>query len=234
MPKSTENFWDKEKEKKLIELFQTTPKKEICKILNVKLKYLGRKIRELRLEYSDSFACNYKVCTKCKKILPRTKEFFGTNKDGNSTLFRSSCKECSKRVSNENHSSVQGYIKSLLYAKKQDKREFEGGYEIDIDFLIDLYNIQEGKCAISGIEMTHIKGKGFNLYNISIDRINPLIGYTKLNTQLVCLWANVSKNYLTMDEFKKFINLTFINLNSQNNAKSIDSKEWKLTYSSES
>lgn len=207
------SVWNSEKEKILVENYSSIPKKKLCELLGVNLKQFSFKVRELKLNNIFSFDQKFKECSKCKNFLPRTTEYFSTNKDGDSILFRSACKKCTQEISNKNQSSVEGYLKSLLYSKKSDKRVFEGKYEIDINFLLDLYNKQNGKCAITGIEMKHDKGKGFNMYNISIDRINPKITYTKNNTQLVCLWANVSKNYLTNKEFKKFIDLTFFNLN---------------------
>lgn len=66
--------------------------------------------------------------------------------------------------------------------------------EIDLPFLIELYEKQNGRCAITG--------KTFNLqkYGIkrafapSIDRINCNEGYSKNNVRLVCLIVNIALN----------------------------------------
>lgn len=77
-----------------------------------------------------------------------------------------------------------------------------------------MWDNQEGKCNISGIDMTHLKGKGVYYFsNVSIDRINSKKGYTMSNIQLVCSWANTAKSNLSTTDFNKMITLTYIKLN---------------------
>ena len=62
--------------------------------------------------------------------------------------------------------------------------------KIDYDYLLDLYKKQEGRCALLGIEMTHIFN---NLQSISVDRIDSTKGYLPGNVQLVCQFINTAK-----------------------------------------
>ncbi len=64
---------------------------------------------------------------------------------------------------------------------------------------MDLWNTQQGKCAKTGITMTHLKGSGKVDTNVSVDRIdNNIKEYNKDNIQLVCYRYNIMKH--EMDE----------------------------------
>ena len=72
-------------------------------------------------------------------------------------------------------------------------------FDISKEDLMDLWNKQEGKCAISKIPMTFNIDSGRNPYNVSIDQINPSQGYTKDNIQLVCMCVNQLKSDFDMN-----------------------------------
>lgn len=72
-------------------------------------------------------------------------------------------------------------------------------FNISKEDLMDLWNKQKGKCAISKIPMTFNIDSGRNPYNISIDQINPSQGYTKDNIQLVCMCVNQLKSDFDMN-----------------------------------
>lgn len=74
------------------------------------------------------------------------------------------------------------------------------GRDLSVEFLDNLYKSQNGKCAISGKEMTYITGKGRVSTNISVDRIDSSKGYEEGNCQLVCLQVNFMKQNLTDSE----------------------------------
>ena len=68
----------------------------------------------------------------------------------------------------------------------------------EFDIYEELWNKQNGFCAISGIPMTLNVDKGRNPYNVSVDQINPSGGYTKDNIQLVCMCVNQLKSDFDM------------------------------------
>jgi hypothetical protein len=78
-----------------------------------------------------------------------------------------------------------------LCKKKKERRD------LSIDTLMEIYERQEGKCALTGIEMTYTTGEGRVPTNISIDQIIPSAGYTPDNIRLVCTQANKMKMELT-------------------------------------
>lgn len=61
------------------------------------------------------------------------------------------------------------------------------------------WKAQNGKCAISGLDMTYELGEGRIYTNVSIDQIMPSKGYTIDNIQLVCMAVNQLKSDLDMD-----------------------------------
>lgn len=64
---------------------------------------------------------------------------------------------------------------------------------------VKLGKAQNGKCAISGLDMTYELGEGRIYTNVSIDQIMPSKGYTIDNIQLVCMAVNQLKSDLDMD-----------------------------------
>jgi hypothetical protein len=72
------------------------------------------------------------------------------------------------------------------------------------EYLKWLYKEQGGKCALSGQEMT------FERYCenvVSVDRIDSSRGYVKGNIHLTTWWANKMKMDLTLDDFRRKVQI---------------------------
>lgn len=68
-------------------------------------------------------------------------------------------------------------------------------YDADLLFLIDLYNKQDGKCALTGLPFNlDRRGGTKRVFAPSIDRLDCKGGYTKDNVRLVCLIVNIALN----------------------------------------
>ena len=89
----------------------------------------------------------------------------------------------------------RNFMSKLLQKRREDK------VNLSLAYLTKLYEGQDGKCAISGIPMTHQHGLGKVHTNISIDRINPQGKYEEGNVQLVCMIVNRMKWTMPMPEF---------------------------------
>lgn len=89
--------------------------------------------------------------------------------------------------------SIDNYLKLIvdLIVGKSPSRNIE--CDINVPFLVQMFNSQNGRCALTGDLMTRVAGKGKVATNVSVDRINPKKGYTKDNVQLACLYANILK-----------------------------------------
>ena len=111
------------------------------------------------------------------------------------------CKIEQNRLARANYSDEKRLIKILqerwLGARDRAKRK-NVLFNITKQDLMDLWNKQKGKCAISGISMTYTMDTGRNPYNVSVDQINPSSGYTKDNIQLVCMCVNQLKSDFDM------------------------------------
>lgn len=67
-------------------------------------------------------------------------------------------------------------------------------FDLDLDYLTQLWDECEGICSMTGVLMT-LKNSGHNNpYSMSLDRIIPEHGYTKGNIRLVSLWYNRTRS----------------------------------------
>jgi hypothetical protein len=156
-----------------------------------------------------------KMCKTCKvsKELSRNNFYLSkTNKDG----FRADCIICSRNKSskwcqdnkdkrrkyrrdNREHtlemdrkyaiSSPYAFIGRIFDALRSNRHKTHQ-ITVTIDYVRNLYDKQEGKCALSKVKMVH---KRHDLRAISIDRINSEKGYEEDNIQLVCKFINLGK-----------------------------------------
>lgn len=83
------------------------------------------------------------------------------------------------------------------------KRDPHISFDITYQDVWHKYDLQQGKCALSGLVMENYRdGSGIkNPYNISIDRIEADLPYTPDNIQLVCQAINMMKGTLDDNEF---------------------------------
>lgn len=149
------------------------------------------------------------LCLVCNTY--KLEEEFDVQKDNHHRKQKDRrCKKCKseqrerRRVSSRGNGSVERVLLERFLGARDRANKHKLDFNITKEDLIDLWNIQNELCAISKIKMTHIIFSGRVPTNVSIDRINPLKGYTKGNVQLVCMAVNQMKNDLTMDELLFF------------------------------
>jgi hypothetical protein len=179
--------------------------RQICKVCRKRPK--RNKPRPI---YENIIKNNSQICLKCKIKKPLNDFYKNGCFDDGLPKYRSTCKSCILLMSPEKHketysekiikkhSSYKNYISTLLNHSSKRRKEFN----IDIQYLIDLYESQNGLCNISGVKMTYDHGK--KATNISIDRINNNIGYVKGNIQLTCYIANIMKSTFSIIDFMDF------------------------------
>lgn len=92
-------------------------------------------------------------------------------------------------------------------------------FKLNQQILLDLWNKQEGKCALSGLPMTISKsytfkdrrdkpnkvGKARYIQTASLDRINPNKGYVEGNVRWTHIAPNIMRSGMTDDEFYHYI-----------------------------
>jgi len=119
------------------------------------------------------------------------------------------CGSCNKYKNNllrdEKKETLDGILKNRLNIAKYSskKRNIYFDNELDIKYLKNIYDEQDGKCALSG-EILEF-GKWDNK-TLSIDRIDSNLGYSKGNIQLVCWIINHMKVNLEQNEFINWCN----------------------------
>ncbi|AJF40677.1 endonuclease [Vibrio phage phi 1] len=171
--------------------------------------------------------CNLqtKQCNQCKEIkqiseFPKiTHNQFRSSKGSSGT--HSYCKKCRNTTAREwrkNNPDYRGTGKLSKYPK-QDKlllsairsrvSDCKGRirranpacvnlFDLDTDYMYELFKKQEGKCALSGTSLSLIKN---DLNVLSIDKIEPNKGYTKGNVQWLSWAVNRAKGEMSQEEF---------------------------------
>jgi hypothetical protein len=158
-----------------------------------------------------------KTCSKCSKT--KKKVDFPKSSSGYAYSY---CKECKAgfarnanivfqqkygmtRSSYAKATSVLSFIEAAVSLAKKRAKHKNREFNIDPAYINELYKIQNGKCALSGLLLEHKVGIGrtHENYNLSIDRIDSTKGYIKGNIQLVCYCINLMKTSLPDNVFIK-------------------------------
>jgi hypothetical protein len=112
-----------------------------------------------------------------------------------------------------------GYFASIK--RSADSRNLE--FDINIEYLNELFELQNGKCAISGLDIIlprSDESRSTGEYTASLDRKNSNLGYIKNNLQWVHKWVNKMKQNLQEDEFLYLCSL--ITDNNKDKIKEVD------------
>ena len=113
------------------------------------------------------------------------------------------CRSCKRAGDNKNaSSSYVVYLYGLHVVVKTRAKRRNQTMTLTRDDLVALWDAQNGRCALSGVVMTHHRdGTGKKEFNASLDRISNVGGYDRHNCQLVAYRVNILKNKLTEDNF---------------------------------
>jgi len=139
------------------------------------------------------------TCARCQKELPPD-QFHRISED--SEAKRKYCRNCAKASDRKTRSSDhRSYLTNLVRKSRyQSKQRDIADFTITAELLHDLWVKQEGRCAISGVVLTHhLDGSGRKDFNASIDRIDSQMGYVPGNVQLVAYRVNTLKGALGVD-----------------------------------
>ncbi len=106
----------------------------------------------------------------------------------------------------EQRITIRGRMYDLLESARGRAKNKNLPIDIDLDFLINLYEQQGGKCKLTDINFTFEINKDrtrkFLPFNPSLDKIDCNKGYTKDNVRLVCTIVNLALNNFGEDTFK--------------------------------
>jgi len=167
--------------------------KNVAKDLGQKRERVGQKARQMKLHM---LPIKQRICYHCKVNM--CEKLNGKYECSSCSKIRIT--EEYKRRSNKDifHTKITHF---LSHAKG---RSLCRGmpFDIDINFIRELWDEQDGKCFYSGVPMLLSEhGNGRNLLNISIDRMDSKRGYTKDNVVLTTVFCNVAKTDSSIKEF---------------------------------
>lgn len=138
-------------------------------------------------------------CRVCGTWFPANSKYFYQRHWGG---LSSECRDCSRKQNTINQKAryyagdKDFHIGYITRNAKQRAKKAGLAFDLDVPFMQELLNKQQGCCAISGVELTFCKGAGHVSTNASIDRIEPGKGYTRHNVQLVAWQVNIMKHNL--------------------------------------
>ena len=107
----------------------------------------------------------------------------------------------------ERYKTVRGRLYELLQRAEYRSVKADNGFDLDIEFLLQKYEDQDGRCLLTGIkfelnkERSELKHCLYYPFSPSIDRIDSKIGYTKDNTRLVLTGINLAINQWGIETF---------------------------------
>lgn len=182
--------------------------------IEIEKKYTNWKIIEDKPYYKDNDSHRFVKC-ECicgyQSLVRLDQLEQGLNKG---------CIECCYQYKRRTNKTIglisSGFINDIRSNAKQRNLEFS----LTLQSLWDLWNLQKGKCALSGIELDIVLNQYENgkpdrtKITASIDRINPYLGYTPDNVQWVHKWINIMKGALSNEDFIKICN-TISNFNTK-------------------
>lgn len=115
------------------------------------------------------------------------------------------CKECKAELDRKNNGTGYKDISGIYWSSIKGqaiKRDVE--FSIDIEYAYSLFELQNGKCKLSGMEIQFAKNKVDYLNGgttASLDRIDSDLGYIKGNVQWVHKWINRMKSNHSQNVF---------------------------------
>ena len=149
---------------------------------------------------------NSRICASCNKT--RLLSQFEHFKEG---FVRSVCQPCvTAQRARKTSATPEAYLRVLNTQLKSQRLKQGVQYELTNEDVIDLWEMQDGKCALSGVLMTHQRDGAYGdrkkkEFNASIDRINPQGPYVRENVQLLAARVNTMKHTLGEDMFMWWI-----------------------------
>lgn len=152
-------------------------------------------------------------CHRCKTYKPVSEFYENSSSTKSRNYYSNNCKNCESERHKEyrethTNDNSQIFFRDLATGCRGRAYRSEGKFECTItkDDLISLYEKQNHKCALSGIEMTTIKGSGKFPNNASVDRIDAGKDYSIDNIRLVCNHVNMMRSNLSDNDLLYYCN----------------------------
>lgn len=138
-------------------------------------------------------------CCSCHQVLSRDVKFCSVSTSGKF----GTCAACkASRLKEITHSSFEKKLGAILQNCRSRSKRRGQECNIDLQFLMNLYKEQKGKCYYSGEDLEFdCDIRDHNL--VSVDRRDHTIGYVRGNVVLCTWFVNSVKNILSEQQFIK-------------------------------
>ncbi len=158
-----------------------------------------------------------KLCPRCNSIKPISD--FSFNVKQNRHVY--ACKVC---ISSNTRQWQQKLFESsdpedmkkatfykILQSSKSNAKVKKIPYELNLTTLTNIYNKQEGKCYYTGVPMALRTNDHLDRDPslISLDRLDPVVGYTPENTVLCCWGVNAMKGWHSKESLYKNLKMFY-------------------------
>lgn len=170
------------------------------------------------------------ICAACGKEVEKTATEIKRQKKKGKKLFYCNL-SCAGKVNTAHLKPYQDKIKEYSakgnWAKKTDeysqfryhlrnaKRHARQEIQITLQDLLELWNTQNGLCAVTKIPLLSKyfdDNKPKNPYQASLDRIDHTKGYTKQNVRFVCYMFNIARNNFSDKDVLEFCKKVMCNV----------------------
>jgi len=160
------------------------------------------------------------------------KEYYAQNKDAlnqkrreryaTNEMVRNRIKERNS-LTQEKYRGMQKLSPKVNLSRMASQAKKREGGDISTEFLLNMWIEQDGKCALTGLQM--IWGQGIvSAMNVSIDRIDQTRGYYKDNVRLVCWCANSFRQKMNDDQLLQVAIALINTLQSRNSSNELIAK----------
>lgn len=107
----------------------------------------------------------------------------------------------------ENTKHYDFKLSQALKACKYRAKKNDVPFDLDLAFLLELWESQNGKCILTNREfyLGECENQTAQMNSLSIDRIQPSLGYTKGNVRLIVHHLNMAMSHFGLDALLKLV-----------------------------
>lgn len=193
---------------------QKLSNREIARQLGINHKTVAAYLKKAGLKCNTAnqpiqYSENGAICSKCNQEKPLIEFLFG--RKGQKYEYRFSyCTLCRKKQLYLNlNNSLSSFIADKVRRIKIRANEYSIPFDLDLEYVLWLYEKQKGKCIYTLMDLKCSVGKGLTSNSLSFDKIVPEKGYVKGNIVLCSNRANTIKSDQTLDELKEWMPLWY-------------------------